>query len=82
MVKGAPYSDVLLCLAEAYVETGNNQEALTIINRIRTRAKTTPYADLANMRERVRLERKLELMGEFTTVYDIRRWGTLQSEIA
>lgn len=28
------------------------------------------------------MERRLELTGEFNTVYDIRRWGTLQSEIA
>lgn len=76
------FSDVLLMLAEAYIETGKNSEALPLINRVRTRAHATPYTDQANMEARVRLERRLELTGEFNTVYDIRRWGTLQSEIA
>ena len=34
------------------------------------------------MEARVRLERRLELTGEYTTIFDIRRWGILQSEIA
>lgn len=76
------FSDVLLCLAEADIETGDLANALQLINRVRTRAHATPYNDLANMEARVRLERRLELTAEFTTVYDIRRWGTLQSEIS
>ncbi len=76
------FSDVLLCLAEADIETGNTTDALPLINRVRTRAHAAPYTDMTNMEARVRLERRLELTAEFNTVYDIRRWGTLQTEIA
>lgn len=78
------FADVLLCLAEALTEDGRPGEALPYLNRVRQRA----HASLSNasgteaMRTAVRLERRLELTGEFTTVYDIRRWGTLQQEIA
>jgi hypothetical protein len=34
------------------------------------------------VRSEIRKERRLELTGEYTTVYDIRRWGTLKDEIA
>lgn len=78
------YSDVLLCLAEALVETGKAGEALPLLNRVRARANATPVtaAGADDVRAAVRNERRLELTGEFTTVYDIRRWGTLQQEIA
>jgi len=77
------FSDVLLCLAEALVETGKTAEALPILNRVRARAKATPSkaATAADLRTAVRNERRLELTGEFTTVLDIRRWGTLSAEI-
>lgn len=76
------FSDVLLSLAEAYIETGDAADALPLINRVRSRAHATPYVSTAGLEAKVRLERRLELAAEFTTVYDIRRWGTLQSEIA
>jgi hypothetical protein len=34
------------------------------------------------LRAAIRAERRLELSGEFNTVFDIRRWGTLKDEIA
>ncbi len=37
-------ADVLLWKAEAYIETGNFPGAITIINQIRTRARTSPTA--------------------------------------
>lgn len=78
------FSDVLLCLAEALTESGNSGDALQYINRVRDRAQATPYGSLSQpgMVAAVKKERKLELVGEFTSVYDIRRWGTLQEEIA
>lgn len=77
------FADVLLCLAEALIETGKAGDALPLINRVRQRAQATPYAGLpADPRAALRLERRLELTGEFNTVHDIRRWGTLQEEIA
>lgn len=77
------YSDVILCLAEALIETGKSNEALPLINRVRERANATVYSSMpADITAVLRLERRLELTGEFTTVYDIRRWGTLKDEIA
>ena len=79
------FSDVLLCLAEALVETSHPADAVPLLNRVRLRALASAYAgpvDEASVRAAVRAERRLELTGEFTTVYDIRRWGTLQDEIA
>jgi len=78
------FSDVLLCLAEALVETGKTAEALPLLNRVRTRAKATlsKATAIAELRAAIRNERRLELTGEFTTVFDIRRWGTLSQEIS
>ncbi len=78
------FSDVLLCLAEALTETGKPAEALPLLNRVRTRSNATPAASagVEEVRSAIRNERRLELTGEFTTVYDIRRWGTLPEEIA
>ncbi|MCF2493380.1 RagB/SusD family nutrient uptake outer membrane protein [Dyadobacter chenhuakuii] len=78
------FSDVLLCYAEALVETGKTAQALPILNRVRDRAKATPSkaTAAAALRTAIRTERRLELTGEMTTVFDIRRWGTLQQEIA
>lgn len=78
------FSDVLLMLAEALVESGKPADALPLLNRVRTRAKATPSraSGAAALRAAIRNERRLELSGEFNTVFDIRRWGTLQEEIA
>ncbi len=38
------YADALLWKAEAYLETGDNVNAILYINKIRTRARTTPTA--------------------------------------
>ncbi|TDE15447.1 RagB/SusD family nutrient uptake outer membrane protein [Dyadobacter psychrotolerans] len=78
------FSDVLLCLAEALVETGKPAEALPLLNRVRARAKATASkaVSAADVRAAIRKERRLELTGEFNTVFDIRRWGTLSEEIA
>jgi hypothetical protein len=78
------YSDILLCLAEALNETGKTADALPLLNRVRVRAKATAYTltDQDDIRQKIRKERKLELTGEMHTIFDIRRWGTLQAEIA
>ncbi|MFT3702921.1 MAG: RagB/SusD family nutrient uptake outer membrane protein [Agriterribacter sp.] len=72
------------CLAEALNEDGKPAEALPYINRVRTRAHATALniTDQDLLRAAIRKERRLELTGEHTTVFDIRRWGTLQAEIA
>jgi hypothetical protein len=78
------FSDVLLCLAEALTETGKTAQALPLLNRVRARAKATPSkaTTVPALRAAIRNERRLELSGEFNTVFDIRRWGTLKEEIA
>lgn len=78
------YSDVLLCLAEALNETGASAAAIEFINLVRSRAGATPYllTNQDDLRQKIRNERRLELIGEGTTVYDVRRWGILQNEIA
>jgi len=78
------FADVLLCLAEALVETGKPAEALPLLNRVRLRANATASkaATAAELRAAIRKERRLELTGEMVTVFDIRRWGTLAEERA
>lgn len=78
------FSDVLLCYAEALSETGKLADALQVLNRVRERAKAVALkaASVADLRKAIRTERRLELTGEFTTMFDIRRWGTLKEEIA
>ncbi|HET7117470.1 MAG TPA: RagB/SusD family nutrient uptake outer membrane protein, partial [Hanamia sp.] len=78
------FSGVLLCLAEALNETGQTAQAVPLLNRVRARADASQYAvgSQDEVRAEIRLERRLELTGEYTTVYDIRRWGTLKDEIA
>ncbi len=83
------YADVLLCLAEALNEIGQPGQALTQINLVRARAGASscpnvmyPGTDQASVRKLVREERIRELIGEGTTIPDIRRWGTLQTEMA
>lgn len=76
-------ADVLLCYAEALNEKGRTSEALIYLNevRFRSQASTIVSTDQGFVREVIRKERKRELVGEFTTVFDMRRWGTLQEEM-
>jgi len=78
------FSDVLLCYAEALNESGKSAAALPVLNRVRERAKAiaSKATAVTDLRAAIRTERRLELTGEFTTVFDIRRWGTLKEEIA
>ncbi|HRP57051.1 RagB/SusD family nutrient uptake outer membrane protein [Agriterribacter sp.] len=78
------FSDVLLCLAEALNETGQTAQAVPFLNRVRERANASQYpvGSQDEVRAQIRKERRLELTGEYTTVFDIRRWGTLQDEIS
>lgn len=83
------YADVLLCLAEALNETGRTQDALEYVNKIRDRVGASeipnvqyPLTDQISLRQAIRDERRRELVGEGTTIMDIRRWGTLQDEMS
>ncbi len=69
------YSDVLLMAAEAYNESGNDGSARTYLNMVRNRVGLDNVITSGNeLREAIRLERRLELCFESNRIYDIRRW--------
>jgi len=68
------YAEILLNRAEADIETGQQADALTCLNKIRDRAGATPFT-LSNMTvDVVRNERSKELAFENHYWWDIRRW--------
>jgi hypothetical protein len=75
------YADVLLMLAESYIESGANMSgAIELINQVRQRAsvKAEPYPTTLNQadaREALRRERRLELAGEQSRWFDLNPWG-------
>ncbi|MBD1426347.1 RagB/SusD family nutrient uptake outer membrane protein [Sphingobacterium arenae] len=81
------YADVLLMYAEALNElSGPSSDVYGAINSIRSR----PTVDMPpleeglskeEMREAIRLERRIELAGEGSYFYDIRRWKTIEKEM-
>lgn len=78
------YADVLLSYAEALNEAAQTSTAIPFLNLVRQRAGATLInvnTTQIQLREIIRQERKRELIGEFTTVFDMRRWGTLQEEM-
>lgn len=81
------YADVVLMLAEALNEQGNYAAAITQVNKIRARVghvllqninATAPtyVTGQANMRDRIRNERRWELSMEGHSLFDEMRWGT------
>lgn len=71
------YADVLLMYAEALNENGKTVEAMAYLNMIRTRAKVPVYANLSlsDTREKIYLERRLELTLEGQRWFDLVRTG-------
>ena len=69
------YAEVLLNYAEACIELGQDAEARTYINMIRTRAGLPGVTESgAALRDRYRNERRIELMYEDQRFFDVRRW--------
>ena len=69
------YADVLLMYAEACQATGDEGNARTALNRVRTRVNLPDVTSSGNaLRDAIRLERRLELAFEQCRLYDIRRW--------
>lgn len=80
------FADVLLMLAEAYIQQGDFGTApLALINRVRQRAGAVAYPNLggsatAAMAILMR-ERRLELCGEQSRYFDLIRWGIAKQTI-
>lgn len=73
-------SGILLLRAEAYNQLGQEEEAVTLLNMIRTRAGLQPVSagDFDSMEElemAILGERQLELFGEGKRWFDLRRTG-------
>lgn len=69
------YAEVLLNYAEACIELGEDEEARTYINIVRTRAGLPNVTESgAALKARYRNERRIELMYEDHRFFDVRRW--------
>ena len=77
------YAEILLRRAECLNELGRTDEAVTLVNKVRGRAKHillntnefTKVKDQADMRERIRNEFYWELAGEDSMYFNELRWG-------
>ena len=69
------YADVLLMYAEACNELGQDSEAQNALNEVRNRVHLPEVTATGHqLRDAIRLERRLELAFEQNRLYDIRRW--------
>ncbi len=72
------YADVLLMLAEAYIEQGKVEDAEPLVNAVRARSGAFEFSSLGTQeeaREILRRERQLEFAGEQIRWFDLVRWG-------
>jgi hypothetical protein len=71
------YADVLLMYSESLNENGKTDEALVYLNQVRKRAGLKGYSDLTqkDAREKIYLERRLELSFEGHRWFDLVRTG-------
>lgn len=78
------YADVLLMLAESYIENNEAAKALPLINQVRKRSGAFEYVSLGDKAKAttiLRRERQMELAGEQHRFFDLVRWGTLVSTL-
>ncbi len=69
------YADVLLMYAEVCNELGDDAAARDALNQVRARVDLAPVTSSGwDLRNAIRLERRLELAFEQNRLYDIRRW--------
>ncbi|WP_285008508.1 RagB/SusD family nutrient uptake outer membrane protein [Pedobacter faecalis] len=84
------FADVLLMYAEALNELGATADAYQYVNRVRQRVNLASLAvgypqignDKVLFRERLKMERALELCGESVRWADLKRWGDLDTQAA
>ncbi|QNR85640.1 RagB/SusD family nutrient uptake outer membrane protein [Pedobacter riviphilus] len=81
------YADVLLMLAEAYIQQGNTgSQPLALINQVRSRPSVNAplYISLGSQSQAMAIlmrERQLELTGEQSRYFDLIRWGIARQTI-
>lgn len=74
------YADVLLMLAECYIEKAQLNDALPLINQVRARSGAFQYTTLGSAQTAttiLRRERQMEFAGEQIRFFDLVRWGIL-----
>jgi hypothetical protein len=82
------FADVLLLYAEALNELGQTADAYQYVNRVRQRVNLAPlasaYPAIGNnkdlFKQRLKMERALELCGESVRWADLKRWGDLDTQ--
>jgi len=76
------YADVVLMQAEAYQALGNAEKALEKINEIRERAELGDVSLSGDaLRDEIRKQRMIELVGEGSRFYDIVRWSIADKQL-
>jgi hypothetical protein len=78
------YADVLLMIAETYIQAGNPDAAKPFINDVRRRSGAFEFTTLGNKDNAMQIlmrERRLELGGEQSRYFDLLRWGLLKQEL-
>lgn len=82
------YADILLLYAEVLNELGNTGDAYQYVDEVRERVGMNPLAtaypaigtDKDLFRNRLKMERVLELCGESVRWADLKRWGDLETQ--
>ena len=74
------YAEILLNYAEACLRLGDVTTATNYINMIRHRAALPDFT--GDVTEALRHERKIELFGEESRWFDIRRWKILEASLS
>ncbi len=83
------YGDVALMWAEALNEQGMVPEAVALVNQVRSRAgiallnsnAATMVSGQADLRERIRNERRMEFPNEGINFFDELRWGSWKEKV-
>jgi hypothetical protein len=78
------YADVLLMIAETYIQAGNPDAAKPFINDVRRRSGAFEFTTLGSKDNAMQIlmrERRLELGGEQSRYFDLLRWGLLKQEL-